>query len=78
MTFEEEMLEFLRETTPNDPQNVITKHWVSRLRVWRMREAGHDHPALYDVARDICHELGMPWTDPRSGVTVEPPQKVAR
>ena len=30
---------------------------------------------LYEVARDINHELGLPWTDPRTGVTYEPPPK---
>lgn len=24
---------------------------------------------LYDVARDVCHEAGMDWTDPRTNVT---------
>lgn len=28
---------------------------------------------LYDVARQTCHEMGLPWTDPRTGVTHEPP-----
>jgi len=31
-------------------------------------------PALYDVAREICYEFGMPWTDPRTGVTHPPPK----
>lgn len=22
---------------------------------------------LYDVAREICHEHGFPWVDPRTG-----------
>jgi hypothetical protein len=30
---------------------------------------------LYDVAREVCHEHGMPWTDPRSGITYPPPKK---
>jgi hypothetical protein len=28
---------------------------------------------LYDVARRLCHEQGMPWTDPRTLITYEPP-----
>ena len=32
-------------------------------------------PALYDVARQICHDMGMPWTDPRTGITYPPPRK---
>ena len=35
-------------------------------------------PALYDVARRVCHDSGLPWTDPRTGVTYPPPQKVKR
>lgn len=30
-------------------------------------------PALYEVAKKICHDLGMPWTDPRTGVTHKAP-----
>ena len=26
-----------------------------------------DNPKLYDVARLICHQHGMDWTDPRTG-----------
>lgn len=31
-------------------------------------------PALYDVARQVCHEHGMPWTDPRTGETYPAPK----
>lgn len=30
---------------------------------------------LYDVARETCFEHGMPWTDPRTGETHQPPEK---
>ncbi len=30
---------------------------------------------LYDVARDICHQVGLPWTDPRTGVTHSAPKQ---
>lgn len=30
---------------------------------------------LYDVARDVCHEHGMDWTDPRTGKTHKAPPK---
>ena len=30
-------------------------------------------PALYDIARKVTHESGFTWTDPRTGVTHEPP-----
>jgi hypothetical protein len=32
-----------------------------------------DHPALHNAARDACHAVGLPWTDPRTGITHEPP-----
>ena len=32
-------------------------------------------PALYDVARDTCHAVGVPWTDPRTGILYPPPKK---
>jgi hypothetical protein len=32
-----------------------------------------ENPALYAVARRVCHSLGLPWTDPRNGVTYLPP-----
>jgi hypothetical protein len=38
---------------------------------------GHNPAAalsLYDVARDVCHSFGLPWTDPRTGDTYDPPK----
>src|SRR5262245_45471933 len=32
---------------------------------------------LYDVTRDICHEFGLSWTDPRTGITY-PPETVMK
>ncbi len=29
---------------------------------------------LYDVAKRVCHDQGMPWTDPRTGITHPPPK----
>lgn len=29
---------------------------------------------LYDVAREVTHAMGMPWTDPRTGKTLAPPE----
>ena len=34
---------------------------------------GEENPALYDAARKATHGGGMPWTDPRTGVTHQPP-----
>ena len=28
---------------------------------------------LYEVARSLNHEMGLPWTDPRTGRVYEPP-----
>lgn len=27
---------------------------------------------LYELAKEICHKHGLPWTDPRTGVTYPP------
>jgi hypothetical protein len=32
-----------------------------------------ENEKLYEVARKICHEHGMPWTDPRTGQTFPAP-----
>jgi DNA-binding IclR family transcriptional regulator len=32
-------------------------------------------PELYDVAREVSHAAGFPWTDPRTRVTHQAPQK---
>ncbi len=34
-----------------------------------------ENPKLYEVAKQTCHEFGLPWTDPRSGKTYPPPKK---
>lgn len=35
-------------------------------------------PQLYEVAKKICHDLGLPWTDPRTGEVWRPPRKKKR
>lgn len=35
-----------------------------------------EDPRLYDAARRATHEGGMPWTDPRTGITHEPPDRL--
>jgi hypothetical protein len=39
------------------------------------RLQGHfmTNPRLYDAAREACHSIGLPWTDPRTGITIPPP-----
>src|SRR4029077_15609082 len=32
-----------------------------------------DDPRLYEAARKACHDCGLPWTDPRTGITWDPP-----
>jgi hypothetical protein len=32
-----------------------------------------ENPKLYDLARDLTHAQGMPWTDPRTMQTYPPP-----
>jgi hypothetical protein len=41
----------------------------------RARHADGVPADLYAVARETCHDLGIPWTDPRTGVTYPPPAK---
>jgi hypothetical protein len=36
-----------------------------------------ENPAMYDIARQICHEQGVPWTDPRTGITYPPPSRAS-
>lgn len=40
------------------------------------REAIKDE--LYDVAKKVCHDAGLPWTDPRTGTTHQPPKKTRK
>jgi hypothetical protein len=40
---------------------------------WDMKEI----PALYEVAKKITHDAGLPWTDPRTLQTYPPPKKPA-
>jgi hypothetical protein len=35
-------------------------------------------PALYEVAKQICHDLGMPWFDPRTGKKYPAPANKVR
>jgi hypothetical protein len=42
---------------------------MRRPEVWK------EIPALYDIARQVNHDFGFPWTDPRTGVTYPPPKR---
>jgi hypothetical protein len=44
----------------------------------RAKRPDDENPALYDAAKRTCHEFGMPWTDPRTGVTYPPPKGANR
>lgn len=37
------------------------------------KSLAEDIPALYDAAKKICHERGITYTDPRTGVVYPPP-----
>lgn len=40
--------------------------------IWVTKEMETDK--LYDVAKRCCHDLGLPWTDPRTGKIHQPPK----
>jgi predicted solute-binding protein len=42
---------------------------------WDLYGGLSETTTLYDIAKELCHEQGMPWTDPRTGETFEPPKK---
>lgn len=60
------------ETRPEDLLQLVMNAQPFRLQ--RPSMSPEDVPALYDVARDVCHAHGMPWTDPRTGRTYPPPE----
>jgi hypothetical protein len=33
-----------------------------------------ENAKLYEVAKKLNHEFGFPWTDPRTGITYQPPE----
>jgi len=39
---------------------------------------GKEREPLYEIAREITHRFGHPWTDPRTGVTYPPPKRRPR
>lgn len=43
-------------------------------RELQLRDLPWDDPRIYDAAKKTCFEFGIPWTDPRSGVTHFPPK----
>jgi hypothetical protein len=34
-----------------------------------------ENDRLYQAARDACHSVGLPWTDPRDGMTHQPTRR---
>lgn len=44
-------------------------HYNTEMAPWE------ENPALYEAAKKVCHEFGVPWTDPRTGQTFPPPRK---
>lgn len=47
-----------------------------------MADMWKENSVVFDIARRTCHEFGIPWVDPRTGETHEPPipstQRVSR
>lgn len=45
------------------------KFWA-RVQLWEQEK----RDGLYNVAKQVTHEAGLPWTDPRTGKTHPPPR----
>lgn len=64
----------------NDCFDIICATCYLAWRAW-MRQpsdsAMNDSPELYDVARQVCHDHGLTWRDPRTRVTYPPPGQPA-
>jgi hypothetical protein len=82
---DEEREELVRETGGVIGQDVVAAYKllesfvaeIERLQatVGQFR-AAVEYVHLYDVAKQICRELGQPWMDPRTGVVHPPTEKV--
>lgn len=64
---------FVPGSQEHDPPG-LTKRQAANLAAEVNRRA-NEIPDLYEIAKRTCHEFGMPWTDPRTGETFEPPTK---
>jgi hypothetical protein len=42
---------------------------------WEPSPDPREHPALYDLAKEITHDMGATWTDPRTGQKYPPKEK---
>jgi hypothetical protein len=55
------------------PHQERWKFWA-KVRLWEVEQ----HNRLYDIAKQVSHQSGFPWTDPRTGITHQPPKRKAR
>jgi hypothetical protein len=75
------MANVLRELRPGDdagwPECRVCGAMVKGKRCLSCGEllAADQIDPLYEVAKRVCHEYGLPWTDPRTGVTYLPPKQ---
>lgn len=54
---------------------ICTCGFIGQVGVGPVRKSETGPKDLYDVAKHICHAYGLPWTDPRTGVTHPPPER---
>jgi hypothetical protein len=61
---------------PVGPWGCPNCHWVERVDTLSpFTDDPMENPALYDLAKEICHAMGATWTDPRTGEKHPPPEK---
>lgn len=44
-----------------------TKALHESVKEFSRQMAARDNPALYEAAKQTCHQCGLPWIDPRTG-----------
>jgi hypothetical protein len=45
--------------------------FFARMRLWELEQ----RDKLYDIAREVSHQFGMDWRDPRTGRNYPAPEK---
>jgi len=56
-----------------EKQAKIPKWVISLMKRMERGTTVQENPSLYGVAMRVCHEVGIDWTDPRTGKTYKPP-----
>jgi hypothetical protein len=73
----------VRELPPLELNLKIETYDLSKRRKrklkhkWTLLDPAYD-PRVLKVAKRVCHEFGMPWTDPTTGITHPPPKRGKR